>query len=146
MNTISSADGFSELAALSPLDGRYAAKTASLRPIFSELALIQQRVHVEIEWLIALSEAEAIDEVPGFSAEDERELRRIADDFDESDARRVKDIEKKTNHDVKAVEYFLKEKVSDRPGIQPVSEFIHFACTSEDINNLAYGLMLQRAW
>ncbi|OYX32000.1 MAG: adenylosuccinate lyase [Hydrogenophilales bacterium 32-62-9] len=133
------------LTALSPLDGRYGSKTASLRDFFSEYALIKYRVIVEIEWLKALAAEASIAEVPAFSAEAIGLLDGIADTFSVADAERVKTIEATTNHDVKAVEYFLKEKTQDNAEIAAVSEFIHFACTSEDINNLSHGLMLKGA-
>lgn len=135
----------SELTALSPLDGRYADKTAPLRPIFSEFGLIRYRVRVEVAWLIALSEHDAVPEVPRFPADSADRLNRIWREFSDADAGAVKDIERTTNHDVKAVEYFLKECTRDDPRIHAVAEFIHFACTSEDINNLAHGLMLMQA-
>jgi adenylosuccinate lyase len=133
------------LTALSPLDGRYGSKTAVLRDYFSEYALIKYRVIVEIEWLKALGNEPAIAEVPEFSVEAIALLDGIADNFSVADAERVKAIEATTNHDVKAVEYFLKEKTSTHAEIAAVSEFIHFACTSEDINNLSHGLMLKGA-
>ncbi len=133
------------LTALSPLDGRYGNKTASLRDYFSEYALIKYRVRVEIEWLKALAAEPAIAEVPAFSAEAVVLLDRIAGEFSVADAERVKAIESTTNHDVKAVEYFLKERTQGIAEIASVSEFIHFACTSEDINNLSHGLMLRDA-
>ncbi len=133
------------LTALSPLDGRYAGKTAPLREFFSEYALINYRVKVEIEWLKALAAEPAIVEVPAFSPPAIDLLDRIADAFSVMDAERVKAIEAVTNHDVKAVEYFLKENTQSNDEIARVSEFIHFACTSEDINNLAHGLMLKAA-
>jgi adenylosuccinate lyase len=133
------------LTALSPLDGRYGSKTAVLRDFFSEYALIKYRVIVEIEWLKALAAEPAIAEVPAFSAPAITLLDRIADDFSVADAERVKAIESTTNHDVKAVEYFLKEKTRANAEIAAVSEFIHFACTSEDINNLSHALMLKGA-
>ena len=135
----------SPLTALSPLDGRYGAKTAPLRALFSEFGLIRHRVLVEVRWLQMLSDHPGIPEVPAFSPATRALLARIADDFNKDDARRVKAIEATTNHDVKAIEYFLKEKAADNGEIAKVSEFIHFACTSEDINNLAHGLMLARA-
>ncbi len=135
----------SALTALSPLDGRYAGKVDSLRPWFSEYALIRQRVKVEIEWLKALAAEAKITEVPAFSAATIKELDDLAANFSEADAQRVKDIEKTTNHDVKAVEYFLKEKLASNAEVTKVSEFIHFACTSEDINNLSHALMLEGA-
>jgi adenylosuccinate lyase len=130
------------LTALSPVDGRYGSKTADLRPIFSEYGLIRCRVLVEIRWLQALSRHPGIPEVPAFSADANRQLDSIVERFDVADAGRVKEIERTTNHDVKAVEYFLKERVADHAELLAASEFIHFACTSEDINNLAHGLML----
>jgi adenylosuccinate lyase len=133
------------LTALSPLDGRYGSKTAPLRDFFSEYALIKYRVIVEIEWLKALAAEPAIAEVPAFSAAAIALLDGIADHFSVADAERVKAIEATTNHDVKAVEYFLKEKTKASAEIAAVSEFIHFACTSEDINNLSHGLMLKGA-
>ena len=135
----------STLTAISPIDGRYGSKTEAYRPIFSEYGLISQRVKVEVRWLQALSRHPQIAEVPGFSAEANALLDRIVDDFSEDDAQRIKDIERTTNHDVKAVEYFLKEKIAGNRELEAVSEFIHFACTSEDINNLAYALMLREA-
>ena len=130
---------------LSPVDGRYAGKVDCLRPILSEYGLIRFRVLVEIRWLQALAKEPAIVEVPPFgNAADER-LESIIAGFSEADAERVKAIERTTNHDVKAVEYFLKERIADLPELVQVSEFIHFACTSEDINNLSYALMLQEA-
>ena len=132
-----------ELTAISPADGRYGSKTAALRPIFSEYGLIHHRVLVEVRWLQALANNNAIDEVPAFSAETNDLLNSIVDNFNEADAQRVKDIEKTTNHDVKAVEYFLKEKIKGNFELEAISEFFHFACTSEDINNLSYALMLK---
>ena len=133
------------LTALSPLDGRYGSKTAPLRDFFSEYALIKYRVIVEIEWLKALAAEPAIAEVPAFSLDAIALLDGIADNFSVADAERVKTIEATTNHDVKAVEYFLKEKTQTSPELAAVSEFIHFACTSEDINNLSHALMLKGA-
>jgi adenylosuccinate lyase len=133
------------LTALSPLDGRYGSKTAPLRDFFSEFALIRYRVIVEIEWLKALAAEPAIAEVPAFSADAIALLDGIADTFSVADAERVKAIEATTNHDVKAVEYFLKERTKSSAEIAAVSEFIHFACTSEDINNLSHALMLKGA-
>ncbi len=135
----------SPLTALSPLDGRYAGKVAPLRPIFSEYGLIRARVTVEVRWLQMLAAHADIAEVPAFSDAASAFLDAIVTDFSEADAARVKDIEATTNHDVKAVEYFLKEKVADHAELAGVSEFFHFACTSEDINNLSYGLMLKEA-
>ena len=134
----------SPLTALSPIDGRYASKVEALRPIFSEYGLIYHRVLVEIRWLQALADNNKIEEVPAFSDQATQQLNAIIDDFSEADAARVKDIERVTNHDVKAVEYFLKEKIEGNKELENVSEFFHFACTSEDINNLAYALMLKR--
>ena len=133
----------SSLTAISPVDGRYGSKTEALRPYFSEYGLIRHRVLVEVRWLQALAAHEQIAEVPAFSADASQLLESLITDFSESDAARIKEIERTTNHDVKAVEYFLKEKVADNAEINKVNEFIHFACTSEDINNLAYGLMLK---
>jgi adenylosuccinate lyase len=133
------------LTALSPVDGRYASKTQSLRPIFSEYGLIRHRVLVEVRWLQALARHAGISEVPALSSHAERLLNDIIEKFSEQDAQRVKNIERTTNHDVKAVEYFLKEKIAGNAELEAVSEFIHFACTSEDINNLAYALMLREA-
>ncbi|MBF0186945.1 MAG: adenylosuccinate lyase [Magnetococcales bacterium] len=132
------------LTAVSPLDGRYGSKTVDLRPIFSEYGLIRFRTLVEIHWLQALAKEPGIPEVPALTTENERLLNTIAHGFSISDAERVKEIERTTNHDVKAVEYMLKEKITDTP-LESIGEFIHFACTSEDINNLAHGLMLKEA-
>jgi adenylosuccinate lyase len=133
------------LTAISPIDGRYAAKTEPLRAIFSEFGLIHQRVRVEVRWLQTLAQHSAIAEVPEFSASANAALDAIVEQFDPTAAQRVKEIERTTNHDVKAVEYYLKEQVADNPELHAVSEFIHFACTSEDINNLAHALMLKSA-
>ncbi len=133
----------SALTAVSPIDGRYGSKCQSLRAIFSEFGLIHSRVRVEIEWLQQLAEHEQIAEVPALSAEDNDFLKQLVANFGEADAQRIKDIEATTNHDVKAVEYWIKEQFSDRPALQAISEFVHFACTSEDINNLSHGLMLK---
>ncbi len=133
------------LTALSPLDGRYAAKTAALRPIFSELGLMQRRVLVEVRWLLALADEAKVVEVAPLSASARDALLAIADDFSEADGERIKAIERTTNHDVKAVEYFIKEKIANDKELGAAKEFIHFACTSEDINNLAYALMLHDA-
>ncbi len=135
----------SALTAISSADGRYGSKTKELRAIFSEFGLIKYRVTVEVRWLQALSECEKITEVPAFSSQSNQLLDNIVGQFSLDDAQRVKDIESTTNHDVKAVEYFLKEKTADNSEINAVSEFIHFACTSEDINNLSYSLMLKEA-
>jgi adenylosuccinate lyase len=133
------------LTALSPLDGRYAAKVASLRPIFSEFGLMHRRVHVEIHWLLALGAQPGIVELPAFSAEAVTRLLAISNEFSAEDGERIKAIEATTNHDVKAVEYFIKEKIGSDPALAQAKEFVHFACTSEDINNLAYSLMLRDA-
>jgi len=130
---------------LSPVDGRYAEKVDALRPILSEYGLIRFRVLVEIRWLQALARETAILEVPHLSEAANAHLEGILAGFSIDDAERVKEIEKITNHDVKAVEYFLKERAADQPELARVSEFFHFACTSEDINNLAYALMLKEA-
>ncbi|HWT71557.1 MAG TPA: adenylosuccinate lyase [Oxalicibacterium sp.] len=134
----------STLNALSPLDGRYAAKTDKLRPILSESGFMHHRVKVEIAWLQALSAA-GFAEIKPFSAAANARLNEIVSDFTEADAQRIKDIEAVTNHDVKAVEYWLKEKVKDVPELVAATEFIHFACTSEDINNTSHGMMLKAA-
>ena len=135
----------SQLTAISPVDGRYGSKTAALRPIFSEYGLIRHRVLVEVRWLQHLSAQKEITEVPAFSAETQKLLNAIVDDFSQQDALRVKEIESTTNHDVKAVEYLLKEKIAGNKELEAVNEFIHFACTSEDINNLSHALMLREA-
>ena len=132
----------SPLTAISPIDGRYAGKSESLRSIFSEYGLIRHRVLVEIRWLQALSNHPAITEVPVFSKKANSLLESIISEFDPGQAQRIKDIEATTNHDVKAVEYFLKEQVADSTELGKVREFFHFACTSEDINNLSHALML----
>ena len=134
---------FSSLTALSPLDGRYAAKVEGLRAHFSEFGLIHNRVIVETEWLKALAAEPLIAEVPAFSADTLSALDALARDFSEADAERVKTIERTTNHDVKAVEYFLREHFASNTEVARVGEFIHFACTSEDINNLSHALMLK---
>ncbi len=133
----------SSLTAISPVDGRYGSKTADLRPIFSEYGLIRHRVLVEIRWLQQLATRPEIPEVPAFSDHARKILDAIVENFSEDDAQRVKNIERTTNHDVKAVEYFIKEKIAGNAELEAVSEFVHFACTSEDINNLAYALMLR---
>ena len=133
------------LTALSPLDGRYAAKVHALRPIFSEYGLMHRRVAVEIAWLIALSDEAGIAELPPFAAAARASLQKIADGFSVADATRIKQIEATTNHDVKAVEYFIKERIGDDPALTQAKEFVHFACTSEDINNLSYAVMLRDA-
>ncbi|HEC12040.1 MAG TPA: adenylosuccinate lyase [Acidiferrobacteraceae bacterium] len=131
------------LLALSPLDGRYADKLADLRPLFSEYGLIHYRVMVEVYWLLQLTEDAGITELNTLSDGAKTRLVSIVKDFNASDATRVKEIESTTNHDVKAVEYFLKERIQDHAELNRCKEFLHFACTSEDINNLAYGLMLR---
>jgi len=133
------------LLALSPLDGRYAGKVEALRPIFSEYGLIKARVHVEVEWLLALAADPGIVELAPFPAAAAGRLRALVTHFSVDDAARVKDIERTTNHDVKAVEYFIKERLQDDAELGPSLEFVHFACTSEDINNLSYSLMLTQA-
>lgn len=135
----------SALTALSPLDGRYQDKVTPLRAIFSELGLMKFRVTVEVRWLQKLAATAEIAEVPAFSAQANVFLDAIVANFNEADAARIKEIERTTNHDVKAVEYFLKEKIQSETELAQVSEFIHFACTSEDINNLSYALMLSTA-
>ena len=132
----------SPLYVLSPLDGRYSVQTEPLTPYFSEAALIKFRVHVEIEWLLMLADSPQVDRVRAFSPDEVRLLRSIVAEFADEDAERIKQIERTTNHDVKAVEYFLKEKLKDTT-LNTELEWIHFACTSEDINNLAHGLMLK---
>ncbi len=134
----------STLSALSPLDGRYASKTDGLRPWLSEAAFMKQRVQVEVHWLIALSQAKLPD-FPSFSSNAEAVLLKLVTDFSDADAERIKAIEAVTNHDVKAVEYWMKEKVVGHAELEKASEFIHFACTSEDINNTSHGLMLKGA-
>jgi len=131
------------LTAVSPVDGRYAGKTEIYRSIFSEYGLIRHRVLIEVRWLQALAARQEILEVPTLSAHANNLLNKIADHFSAEDAQRVKNIERTTNHDVKAVEYFLKEKISGNHELEAITEFIHFACTSEDINNLSHALMLR---
>jgi adenylosuccinate lyase len=133
------------LLALSPLDGRYAGKVDALRPIFSEYGLIMARIRVEVEWLLALANEPGIVELKPFSEAATARLRALANDFSVEQAARVKAIERTTNHDVKAVEYFIKESLKDDAELGPALEFVHFACTSEDINNLSYSLMLAQA-
>ena len=135
----------SALTALSPIDGRYGDKTTELRTIFSEYGLLKYRVQVEVRWLQKLANQADILEVPTLSEQATKHLNEIVDNFNEQDAIRIKTIERTTNHDVKAVEYFLKEKVNTNEELQAINEFIHFACTSEDINNLSYALMLKTA-
>jgi len=131
--------------ALTPLDGRYGNKVAALRPIFSEFGLIKYRSLVEVKWLQALADESNIAEVPAFSDDTKKQLDAIIENFSVQDAQAVKDIEATTNHDVKAVEYFLKDQSQVIPEVNAVAEFFHFACTSEDINNLSYALMLSDA-
>ncbi|HEY9052944.1 MAG TPA: adenylosuccinate lyase [Gammaproteobacteria bacterium] len=133
----------SELTAISPVDGRYGSKTTDYRAIFSEYGLIRHRVLVEVRWLQALARHDQIREVPALGEHANNILNDIAEKFSIEDAQRVKNIEKTTNHDVKAVEYFLKEKITGNAELEAISEFIHFACTSEDINNLSYALMMR---
>ena len=132
-----------ELTAISPVDGRYGSKTAAFRDLFSEYGLIKHRVLVEVRWFQALAAHDAIAEVPELNSEAQAVLNGIVDNFTVNDAQRIKDIERTTNHDVKAVEYFLKEKIEGNAELQASNEFLHFACTSEDINNLSHGLMLK---
>ena len=140
----SSPQTITALKALSPLDGRYASRLAPLKDLFSEFGLIRQRVEIEVRWLEQLARTPQIQEVPPLTDDACAFLDHIVADFSVTDAEQVKAIESKTNHDVKAVEYFLKAAVSGKPELQEVSEFIHFACTSEDINNLAYAVMLDK--
>ncbi len=133
----------SALSAVSPIDGRYGSKTDALRPIFSEYGLIRFRVTVEIRWLQRLAQMEAVSEVSPLSDDAQALLNGLVDNFNEQDAEAIKNIERTTNHDVKAVEYFIKEKISGNAELNAISEFVHFACTSEDINNLSHALMLQ---
>ena len=134
-----------ELTAISPIDGRYGARLDNLKAIFSEFGLIKNRVKVEVFWLRMLANHPAIQEVPKLSPEAEKHLMRLVDEFSLDMAQRVKEIEKTTNHDVKAVEYLIKEHFQGNAELEAISEFVHFACTSEDINNLAYALMLKDA-
>jgi len=131
------------LTAISPVDGRYGSKVSVFRSIFSEYGLIRNRVTVEIRWLQKLAAHPAITEVPAFSDEANAFLDKMVSEFSLADAERIKEIERTTNHDVKAVEYLIKEKIADVPELHAVTEFVHFACTSEDINNLSHGLMLR---
>ena len=135
----------SALTAISPVDGRYQNKTDALRPIFSEYGLFRYRVLVEVEWLKKLSKNSSIKEIESFSASSTSLLNNIKDNFSIVDAERIKEIEKTTNHDMKAVEYFIREKIQSDTKLKNISQFIHFACTSEDINNLSYALMLKDA-
>src|SRR5690554_1716918 len=131
------------LTAISPVDGRYRSRAAALSDYFSEYALIRYRVLVEIRWLQHLAAHPGIDEAPVIGQAGQGLLDAIVSDFSLADAQRVKDIEATTNHDVKAVEYFIKEKLAEQPELAAISEFVHFACTSEDINNLSHALMLR---
>ena len=133
----------SSLTAVSPVDGRYGGKTESYRTIFSEYGLIRHRVLVEVRWLQSLAAHHQIPEVPALGEHANNLLNKLVEQFSFEDAQRVKNIERTTNHDVKAVEYFLKEKIAGNDELEAISEFIHFACTSEDINNLSHALMLQ---
>jgi len=135
----------SALTAISPVDGRYQNKTDVLKPIFSEYGLFKFRVLVEIEWLKKLSKIPNIEEIESFSADSTSLLDNIKNNFSIEDAKKIKEIEKTTNHDMKAVEYFIREKIQSDPKLKNISQFIHFACTSEDINNLSYALMLKEA-
>ena len=134
----------STLTAISPIDGRYASKVDALRPIASEFGLMRARVEVELAWIKSLASHPQIDEVAPLSEQAIAEIDAIVTDFSEDDGQRVKAIEGTTNHDVKAIEYFIKEQFEDNPELRSISEFVHFACTSEDINNLSYSLMLTR--
>ena len=136
---------FSPLTALSPLDGRYQDKVAALRTHFSEYGLIRNRIRVEIAWLQALAQAPGLQEIPEFSPSTRDELAEVVANFSVVDADQVKAIEARTNHDVKAMEYWLKERLGHNGEVMRVSEFIHFACTSEDINNTSHALMLSEA-
>ena len=133
---------FSPISAISPLDGRYAAKLAALRPLMSELGYMRQRVQVEVSWLIALSDA-GFAEFKPLSGGARTYLQNLIKHFSEADGNAIKEIEKTTNHDVKAVEYWIKSKFDARPELLAVSEFVHFACTSEDINNTSHALQLK---
>src|SRR5918992_680399 len=135
----------SPLAALSPLDGRYAGTAEPLRPYFSEQALIRYRVRIELAWLEALGAERAIRELKGFSRKTGSDLARVLKEFSERDAEHIKNIEAETNHDVKAIEYWLRSRLGTNDEAQRALEFIHFACTSEDINNLAYALMVRES-
>ena len=134
----------SALSALSPLDGRYASRVAALRPLLSEFGLMHRRVQVEVEWFIALSDA-GFAEFKPLSEASRGLLRGLVLRFSEADAQAIKDIERTTNHDVKAVEYWLKGRFASTAELKAADEFVHFACTSEDINNTSHGLMLQAA-
>ena len=131
------------LSSISPLDGRYDAQLNELRPYLSEFGLIKHRIKIEILWFISLSENKKIKEVPGFSKTTINALKMVAESFSEKQAAEVKKIEQTTNHDVKAIEYWLKETFKKNKDLKPYLEFFHFACTSEDINNLSYALMVK---
>ena len=139
------ADESNSLLAISPLDGRYAPKLDDLRPIVSEFGLIKSRVRVELGWLEALAAAPGIPEVPAFSKSAKAHLASLLTDFSSKDALEIRKIEARTNHDVKAIEYWIKDRLAGHPELAAAIEFVHFACTSEDINNLAYALMLSEA-
>lgn len=130
---------------ISPIDGRYNRVTKELQEIFSEYGLLKNRVKVEIKWLIALSQNSEINEVPELTKNDIKFLNKIYKNFNIKSAERIKEIERKTNHDVKAIEYFIKEKISKNKKLENLKEFVHFTCTSEDINNLSHGLMLKES-
>lgn len=132
-----------ELTAITPLDGRYRTKTGKLDKIFSEYGLMRARVEVEVNWLLSLAAQDGVPELPSFSADAKKQLEALVTDFDLRAAQRIKEIEQTTNHDVKAVEYYLRENLQSNPELKAASEFIHFACTSEDINNLSHALMLR---
>ena len=134
----------STLTAISPIDGRYASKVDALRPIASEFGLIRARIEVELAWIKSLASNPQINEVPPLSEQAIAHIDAIVADFSETDGKSIKAIERTTNHDVKAIEYFIKEQFAVNPELNAISEFVHFACTSEDINNLSYGLMLTR--
>ncbi|MEM7562810.1 MAG: adenylosuccinate lyase [Pseudomonadota bacterium] len=131
------------LTAISPIDGRYARKTEHLRTHFSEYGLLRYRLLVEVRWLQALSACSEVEEVPSFGTSGNKVLNQIIDEFDPAEAQKIKDIERTTNHDVKAVEYYLREKITGQSELEQASEFIHFGCTSEDINNLSHAMMLK---
>ena len=135
----------SKLTAINPIDGRYQDQTAELRGICSEFGLMRRRLRVELAWFKALSQCEDVAELPPFSVETKKSLDQIETSFSHVDAESVKSIEKKISHDVKAIEYFLKSKIESIDELRPFAEFVHFSCTSEDINNLAYALMLKDA-
>ena len=134
----------STLTAISPIDGRYASKVDALRPIASEFGLMRARIEVELAWIKSLANNPQINEVPPLSEQAIAHIDAIVDDFSETDGESIKVIEGTTNHDVKAIEYFIKEKFAVNPELNAISEFVHFACTSEDISNLSYSLLLTR--